>query len=162
MMTLLNSAELNESNMIERLSKVIVFVACILLAFAHGLYAGFELGQKQNSTGIYSTFGSGYQLLANTYFYIFLLLILYIVGLLLRTKVLAHFICIVTLLLTVFQFRVIYLQKIQIANSGDEFSKLMRDTVTFDWLIFLSVCLLFALQLTAIVQQNITACRRTQ
>lgn len=133
---------------------VIALIICFINIFLHGLHGGFELALKQNS-GIFSTSGSGYQLLANCYFFISGLLLIFTVGKLVKKEIVSQIVCLLALILVIFQFRLVYLQKSLFFENTDAVTKLMRETILFDWISLALVLVLLIIQIVTFFQQYI-------
>lgn len=125
---------------------VIALLICFISIFLHGLFGGFELGAMQNR-GVFNTFGSGYQVLANSYFYIYLLLLLYTITNFIKYDFLAKITGLFFSLLALYPFRNIYLQKALLSSDTGQFTLLMQQTIPLDWFCFLLLLALISIQL---------------
>jgi hypothetical protein len=138
--------------MIRRTSKIIAIVVCIINILLAYLFRGFELGHDEG-TNMYLSGGSSYGLLANYYTYISLLLLIFTVGKFIRNELLSRVLCVSLLVLAVFQYFTVYLQKSLFFGSTNSFTKLLRETIPVDLISFSLLLFLLALEIIAFFQR---------
>ncbi len=136
---------------LKKTSKVIALILCSVNLFLAGLHRGFEIGHDE-STKFFISGGSGYDLLANYYIYIFLLLVMFVIGQSMKKDVLSRVACFSTLILNIFLYRTIYLQKKIFIYNSDSFTKLLRDTIPLDLISFLVMITLLLFQIIMVFQ----------
>lgn len=135
--------------MLEKTTKIVVFVACLINVFLLGLHLGFDLGLDENSSFTISGI-TGYQLLARCYIYICVLLLIFIVGKLIKKHTFSRFICLISLILIIFPYQTLYLQKRIYFNNPETVTNILLVAIPFDligFLLFLSL-LIFQIIIT--------------
>lgn len=111
----------------------------LLLAGMHG---GYEAGLSQNQV-TYSTFGTGYQVLVNSYFWLFLLTIVYTIVAKVPSEIISRAVCLITAVPMIYACQIIYLQKAESLSNGGSFPALMRSTLPLDSLCAVLLSVLF-------------------
>ncbi len=131
--------------MTKKLTKIIALTIGFINILLHGYHLGFELGSSVNS-GIYSTFGSGYQFLAKCYLYLFIFSLIFVVSNIIKKKLIFHIVSLSLLALMIFQYQKIYLQKSLFIENTNIFTKLIRETIIIDYTSLSLVLILIVLQ----------------
>ncbi len=112
--------------------------------FLAGLHGGFESCLSQNQVA-YSTFGTGYQVLANSYFWLFLLIVFYAIAAKIANQLISRAVCLITACPIIYACQIIYFQKAASLGLDGSFPSLMKSTIPLD---ILGIVLLSALALT--------------
>lgn len=134
--------------MFDRISKFVASATFIINILLCGLYIGYSIRFKED--GFFISGGNGYESIAQYYIYICLFLLIFFLGKTIKYKILSNIVCIVTLGLTFFFYRFIYLQKSLFYNNGLPLSKLLKISTPLDWISFSLALVLLILQIIAI------------
>ena len=137
--------------MLNLIFNIAVFLICFINFALCYIYAQIEL-TDQNDLNIFSTNGSGYQLLTNYHLFISLLFLGVIAVKWIGKVGWSDFICLVGLFLVCYQYRIIYLQKSLLFDSTDSFTELMRMTLPIDYFCFLVMIFLLFYQISFLFQ----------
>jgi hypothetical protein len=135
------------------LQGLILSAILINIALAY-LFRGFELGHDEAVSDTHSVGFTAYNLLINAHTYNFLLLLAFWAATYWKTSLLAYLIRFASLLLILYQYRTIYIQKSLFAGSDDSFTRLLRDTLAADHVGMLIIGVLLFLQFASGARQT--------
>lgn len=137
--------------MFRKICNIITVILCVINGFLAGSNRGYALHQTESlNFDIYGM--SGYEFLSNNYIYISLFLLVFLVGGLVRNKILSNAVCISTLLLMFPPYWNIYLQKNLFLKNGLPVSKLLLDSIPIDLISFSLISFLLIYQVIMIFQ----------
>ncbi len=131
--------------MLRKVTLSMAFIACFITFWLAGIHKGYELG------GSLRVFHSVYDFFVQCYSQIILLLLIYIFGKLIEEKnlIIYQLICFTSLILSVFPYRWIYLEKSYKFNDVETTTVLIK-ALPFDWIAFSLVVILLILQIVTL------------
>ncbi len=137
--------------MLRKFSIVNVIAICSINVFLIGINLGF--GYKATETIEFSVSSeSGYEFLTRCYIGICFWLIVFIIGKLIKNEVTSQTICISSLILTIFLYRSVYLQKSLYFINPYPITKVFRESMPLDLISFSLVMILLIYQIITVFQ----------
>ncbi len=132
--------------MLRKIALFTAFIACLITVWLAGMHKGYELG------GTIRIFHSVYDFFVQCYSQIILLLLIYIFGKLIEKEslIISQLICFTSLILTVFPYRWIYLEKTYKFSDAETTTDVLIETLPFDQTAFFLVMVLMILQIAGV------------
>lgn len=149
--------------MIKKVLMILALITLLINVQLEGKYSGYEAGIQiskkdyadeqiaQGHNYVYRAHPTAYADYAEVYSIIKWLLIAFLIGFSLKKELLSQFICITSLIWTVYEYREIYIHKREIFDILDlqehRFFDIIRETIPIDWICFSIVIILMAHQI---------------
>lgn len=136
--------------MLRKFSILIALVTCFINVLLAGLHRGYYLGSSE--TIGFRIIGDAYELLAGCYTYICVFLFVFFVGKLVKKKVISQIICLTSLILIIFPYWTLYLQKSFFFSDPDTITSVLREAILLDLISFSLVLILLVIQIITAFQ----------
>jgi hypothetical protein len=139
--------------------RIVSVAALVLSAIVAGFYSGFEKGSHLASCVVVAG-ETGYQLLANHYFYVAVLNLCFLLGTFIKRGFVRHVVCISAMVAAIAQLVPVYLQKIRVLSGQSEFLQPLRQFIVIDIAVAALLFSLLAYQVVSLIR-DIRAARRS-